>query len=136
VRDGAAAEDVLPLKDGEALAVDRHRYAKGAGGPPRYLVVRSAPAAALDLDGEPEAITAGAEVVGVRLKLKPAAAAALERLTRDQVGRQVAVVVGGEVVTAHKVRDPIRGGQVQVTGCAPGSAGYLLGQLKSRPKGR
>lgn len=131
-RDGTSEKDVLPLKDGEALVVNRHRYVKAAEAePPRYVVVRSAPDVALDLAAEPKADKDGDVVVRIFLKLKPDAAAALERLTRDRMGGQVAIVLGGEVVTAHKVREAIKGGEVQITSCAAGAANYLLEQLQA-----
>ena len=136
-RDGPKEKDVLPLNDGEVLVVNRHRYVKNAANePPRFLVVRSAPEVALDLTSEPTAVKEGGEVVRILLKLRPKAAAALERLTRDHLGRQVAIVLGGEVVTAHKVRTVIKGGDVQITSCAPGAAGYLLKQLQALQRNR
>jgi preprotein translocase subunit SecD len=131
-RDGLKEKDVLPLKDGEVLLVHRHQYVKkGDKEPPRFLVVRSAPEVALDLIGEPKAVKEKGEVVRIVLKLQPKAAKALERLTRDHLGRQVAIVLGGEVVTKHKVREVIKGGDVQITSCAPGAAGHLLKQLQA-----
>jgi hypothetical protein len=136
-RDGLKEADVLPLRDGEALVVNNHRYVKPGGSePPRFVVVGAAPDVKLDLAGEPKAEKEGAEVVRILLKLRPAAAAALERLTRDQLGRQVAIVLGGEVVTQHKVREVIKGGDVQITSCAAGAAGYLLEQLQASQKNR
>jgi preprotein translocase subunit SecD len=135
LREGLKEKDVLPLKDGEALAVHRHRYLKdGDKEPPRFLVVRSAPDVPLDLAVAPKADKEGEEVVRILLKLRPKAAAALERLTRARQGRQVAIVVGGEVVTVHKVRAVIKGGDVQITSCTPGGATYLFKQLQSRQK--
>jgi preprotein translocase subunit SecD len=135
-RDGLKEKDVLPLKEGEVLLVHAHRYLKkGEDEPPRYLVVRPAPDVELDLTGEPKVVKEGDEVVRILLKLQPKAAAALERLTRDHLGREVTIVLGGEVVTTHKVREPIKGGEVQITSCAPGAAGYLLKQLQAHRKG-
>jgi hypothetical protein len=134
-RDGLKEKDLLPLKDGEVLVVHRHRYLKdGEKEPPRFLVVRSAPDVTLDLAAGPKAVKEGGEVVRILLKLRPKAAAALERLTRDNPGRQVTIVLGGEVVTVHKVREVIKGGDVQITSCAAGAAGYLLQQLEARRK--
>jgi preprotein translocase subunit SecD len=136
LRDGPSDKDLLPLKDGEALVADRHRYLKADDQePPRFLVVRAAPDVDLDLAEAPKAVKEG-EVVRVLLKLQPKAAMALERLTSDQRGKQVAIVVGGEVVTAHKVREVIKGGEVQITSCTPGAAKYLLEQLQARREGK
>jgi hypothetical protein len=131
-RDSLKEKDLLPLKDGEVLLVHRHRYLKkGENEPSRFLVVHSTPDVTLELAGEPKAIKEGADVVRILLKLQPKAAAALARLTRDHLGRQVTIVVGGEVVTMHKVRETITGGEVQITSCVVGAADYLLKQLQA-----
>jgi len=137
LREGANETDVRPLRRGEVLVVHRHRYLKkGDGEPPRFLAVRSVPDVQLDLAGEPSAVKEGADVVRIALKLRPKAATALERLTSDRLGRQLAIVLGGEVVTTHKVRQVIKGGEVQITSCAAGAANYLLERLQARPKGK
>src|SRR5262249_7296433 len=121
-REGLQEKDVLPLKEGDVLLVHRHRYLKkDEQEPPRFLVVRSAPDVRLDLAEEPKAVREGAETVRILLKLRPKGAAALERLTREHQGKQVAIVLGGEVVTTHTVRTVIAGGEVQVSSCAPGA---------------
>ena len=133
LRESLQEKDVLPLKGGELLVVHRHRYLKKDDRePPRFLVVRAAPDVALDLTGEPKAVKDGEEVVRISLKLQPKAATALERLTSDRLGKQVAIVLGGEVVTMHKVRGVIKGGDAQITCCAAGAAKYLLEQLNAR----
>jgi preprotein translocase subunit SecD len=135
LRDGPQEKDVLPLKDGEVLVVNRYRFQKkGDQEPPRFLVVRATPDVALALAAAPKAVKEEDGVVRILLKLRPPAAAALERLTTDHLGKQVAIVLGGEVATAHKVRDVIKGGDVQITNCAAGSAEFLLEQLKAHIK--
>lgn len=137
LRDGTNKDDLLPLKDGETLVIDRHRYAKADDAePPRFLVVRAAPDADLDPAEAPKAVKEGDAVARILLKLRPKAATALERLTTDQRGKQVAIVLAGEVVTTHKVRDVIKGGEVQITSCAPGGAKYLLEQLQARQEAK
>jgi hypothetical protein len=133
LRDGRSEKDVLPLQDKETLTIDRHPYLKKSDQePPRFLVVRTAPEVKLDLAGEPKAVIEGGEVVRILLKLQPNAAKGLERLTSEQRGKEVAILIGGNVVTVHKVRDVIKGGEVQITSCGPGGADYLLKQLRAR----
>jgi preprotein translocase subunit SecD len=131
LRESLKEKDVLPLKEGEVLVVHDARYLKKEEKePPRSLVVHSAPEVVFDLASNPKAVKEGTEVVRISLKLQPKAAAALERLTRDHLGKQVAIVLGGEVVTMHKVREVIKGGDAQISCCAAGSANYLLEQLE------
>lgn len=135
LRDSLKEKDVLPLKDGEALVVHHHRYVKKDDKePPRFLVVRSTADVDLDLAGAPKAVKEGEEVVRILLKLQPNAATALERLTSDRLGRQITIILGGEVVTMHKIREVIKGGEVQITNCAAGAANYLLEQLQAHQK--
>jgi preprotein translocase subunit SecD len=130
LREGPKEKDVLPLKDGEVLVVDRHRYLKKEDEePPRFVVFHTAPDVELDLAGKPKADKDGEEVVRILLKLEPKAATAFERLTSERVGKQIAIIIGGEVVTMHKIRTAIEGGEVQITCCAPGSAKHLLEEL-------
>jgi preprotein translocase subunit SecD len=123
-------KELQPLKPGEALVIDHHRFVKGVE-PVRYVVVHTAPEVKLDLVGEPKAVKEDGETTRILLKLKPTAAAALEKLTSARPSPQIAIVLGGEVVTMHKVRETIKGGEVQITSCAPGGAAYLLEQLQA-----
>ena len=132
LRDNLKEKDVLPLKDGEALIVNHHRYLKNDDNEPlRFLVVRSSPDVDLDLADAPKAVKEEEEVVRILLKLQPKAATALERLTSDRRGGQIAIILGGEVVTTHKIREVIKGGELQITSCAAGGAKYLLEQLQA-----
>jgi hypothetical protein len=73
-------------------------------------------------------------ILRILLKLQPKAATAFERLTSERIGKQIAIVVGGEVVTMHKIRAAIKGGDVQITCCAAGSAKHVLEQLQAHQK--
>jgi preprotein translocase subunit SecD len=137
LRESLKEKDVQPLKDGEVLLVNRHRYLKKDDqGPPQFLVVRSAPDVALDLAGKPKAVKDGEEVGRILLKLQPKAATALENLTSAHLGKQIAIVLDGEVVTMHKIRQVIKGGDVQITSCAAGAANYLLQQLQAHQENK
>jgi hypothetical protein len=132
LRESRKEKDVLPLKDGEFLVINRHRYVKKDNTEPSlFVVVRSSPDVELDLDGKPKAVKEGEEVVRILLKLKPKAAAALERVTTDSRGKQIAIVLDGEVVTMHKIRQVIKCGEVQISSCTAGAAKYLLEQLQA-----
>lgn len=132
LRENRNEKEVLPLKEGEALVMNRHRYVKKEDRePPLFVVVRSAPDVALDLAEKPKAVKEDGEVVRILLKLKPKAAEALERVTTDGGGKQLAIVLDGEVVTSHKIRQVIKGGEVQISSCAAGGAKYLLEQLQA-----
>jgi preprotein translocase subunit SecD len=135
LRESVKEKDVLPLKEGEVLVVHRDSYLKNDDKePPRFLAVRSAPDVDLELAGEPTATKEGNDVVRILLTLQPKAATALERLTSDHLGGQIAIVLGGEVVTMLKIREVIKGGEVQITSCAAGTANYLLEQLQAHQK--
>jgi len=56
------------------------------------------------------------------------------RLTSDRLGKEIAIILGGEVVTLHKIQDRIKDGNVQITSCAAGAAKYLLEQLRAHQK--
>ena len=114
------------------MLVHRHRYDEsGSDEPPEYLVVHREPSVYLDLARAPERTLNddGSTVVG--LQLTPEQALRLEEVTRthaDQLIR-MAVVVGGEVVTMHKIRDTIAGGALQIFCCAQGACDFLYRQL-------
>jgi preprotein translocase subunit SecD len=137
LRDSLKEKDVLPLKNNETLAVHNHRYLKkDQSEPPRFLVVHSTPEVVLKLTGEPKVIKDGAEIARILLTLQPPAAQSLEKLTRENLGRPVAIVLGGEVVTMHKIRSVIKDGEVQITNCALGAADYLVKQLQAQQKSK
>lgn len=108
----------------------------------RPLLFALSVAVALPAAAEPLVIavveaTAGADAATgmpiVTLRLSPESAAAVGAFTRDNVGRRVALMVDGEVVSAPVVREPIAGDVVQISGnmARPEEAADLAARLAS-----
>jgi preprotein translocase subunit SecD len=53
---------------------------------------------------------------GVNIRFDAEGADAFARLTAENVGERIAIVIDGEVLTAPIVREPISGGRVQISG--------------------
>jgi preprotein translocase subunit SecD len=130
LRASVKEKDVLPLKAAEVLVVHDYKFLKkDEKGQSLFLVVRTAPDVKLSLVGKPKVVQDGKEAVAIFLKLQPDAAKALEQLTTAHLDKEVAIIVGGEVVTTHKVREAIKGGDVQITSCTARALNYLLEKL-------
>jgi preprotein translocase subunit SecD len=130
-------EALADLKDDETIVADREPFQKvPPASPVRYLVVHRVADVPLALAGKPTAVKDEAGSLRVQLKLAKPAADKLARLTREHVGSTVAIVIGGEVATAHKVREAIKDGRAQITSCSPGGAEYLLTRLQAASAGK
>jgi hypothetical protein len=53
----------------------------------------------------------------------------MRRLTGQWVGGQVCLIIGGEAITMHKVREKIIGGRIQVSRCTDDACEYLFYEL-------
>lgn len=58
----------------------------------------------------------------------------LEDFTGHHKGKRVAIVVGGEVVTVHKIREAIKGGLLQITRCTDNGCEAIYSQLAGKVK--
>jgi hypothetical protein len=54
----------------------------------------------------------------------------LKAYSREHVGSRLAVVVGGKIVTHHKIRVPLESDQVNITFCTKGGGDHLMKHLK------
>jgi preprotein translocase subunit SecD len=54
----------------------------------------------------------------------------LKTFTTENLMRRVALVVGGEALTVHKIKAAITGGQLQITRCTDNACETLLVKLK------
>ncbi len=53
----------------------------------------------------------------------------LENFTGKNCGKSVAIIIGGKVVTTHKIREAITGGKLQITRCSDFGCDVLYTQL-------
>jgi preprotein translocase subunit SecD len=54
----------------------------------------------------------------------------LKRFSREHVGSRLAVVIGGKVVSSHKVRVPLEGEEFQISFCTEGGGDHLYKHLR------
>jgi hypothetical protein len=133
LREGPQKMDVLPAGRGEIVVINDHRYtSKGSRPAPQFLAVRRVPDVPLVLASAPKVVKGDSGLIRIELQLARAHADAMEQFTRNNKGGQTAVIIAGEVVTVHKIRDTITGGRCQVTCCAEGSCDYLLKHLRDK----
>lgn len=68
----------------------------------------------------------------VSLQFNDAGSALFEKITRENIGKPVAIFLDGEVISAPTVNDTITGGKAQITGnFTPQEAKTLVGRLNS-----
>lgn len=86
------------------------------------IILASDPQKDVDDKGKPKL---GLELE--RSQIKP-----LEDFTRKNLGGSIAIVIGGEIVTTHKIRTVITGGKIQITRCADSGCEAIYTRLKER----
>jgi hypothetical protein len=106
--------DALPRAgaDERVLLFDRQFLREGEAMRPAHVLVRTTGFAPLTLAAPPVEGEANGRAV-LQVTLTPEAARALTRLTSR--ADRAAVIVDGAIVTVHRVRVPIEGGQLQVS---------------------
>lgn len=68
------------------------------------------------------------------LELAKSQVTPLETFTRENCGRSAAIVIGNQVVTVHKIREPIKDGKMQITRCTDNGCDVLYTQLQGTEK--
>jgi len=127
----ASSPDALPAptREQQIARYDQKYLRDSERTPPEYLVLSRRPDVTLKL-AKPPAIGKGSNgFAELSLELTKAAADDLERVSREHLGQRVAFVVDGEVVTTHKIRSVITGGQFRLSRCTDNACQYILGRL-------
>jgi preprotein translocase subunit SecD len=127
----ASTADALPAPNGQQqIARYDQKYLRDSERePPRYLLLSRRPDVTLKL-AKPPAIGKGSKgFAELSLELTKEAAGDLERVSREHLGQRVAFVVDGEVVTTHKIRSVITGGQFRLSRCTDNACQYIFVRL-------
>lgn len=85
----------------------------------QFLKLQSAVPSKKDTDGR----------MALDVQFKPGTSLRLEVLTRKNLGRQVAVVFDGQVLTTHKIRSVIKNGKFMISRCTDNACEIILKNL-------
>jgi hypothetical protein len=137
LRSAREAKSLEPIADTEKLvANDFHLLEAAEREPVLYMVLQTKPFVPLLLGANPKEDKE--ESTGkprLQLELAEGEKAPLEEFTREHFGGTVAIVIGGDVVTFHKVKAVITGGRLQITRCTKHGCEVLYTRLlKDRPE--
>ncbi len=100
--------------------------------PPKYFLLPGRADVPLLLAGPPRSVVGERGLTELLIELTEEAAADMERVTREKLGRGAAFLIDGEVVTAHKIRAVIKNGRLQLSRCSDTACEYILARLQTR----
>ena len=84
----------------------------------------------LEMEGDPIAEKQTGSKKLLSITLSKSAAEKMKNFTSKRVMKQVAIVINGEVITMHKVREAITGPGIQITRCDDNACEYLFVKIK------
>ena len=88
----------------------------------------------LDLSKEPEAQQQTNEKKLLLLKLTDKASEKLKTFSTKNLMKYVAIIVNGDVLTVHKIKEPLTSGLMQITRCNDNACEQLYKVLKDNVK--
>ncbi|MBL7794211.1 MAG: hypothetical protein JNK77_17910 [Saprospiraceae bacterium] len=97
---------------------------------PHFLAVDPADFVALQLASAPEQSEQPNQRVNLLLSLNSMAKDQLAAFTAKNLNKPVAIVIGGQAVTKHKVKSVIDGGKLQISWCTKFACEKLLVELQ------
>jgi preprotein translocase subunit SecD len=121
------------MRDG-APAGFRITLIRGSERPEEGLVVSETPVVTgSDLADAEAAVDANTQQPAILLRFDAAGARKLAAFTQENLGRALAIVLDGRVVSAPLIREPILGGHAQISGTLTRTeADELAGRLRAR----
>lgn len=132
-RDAKSKEELGPVDDPDKILVNDYEFlSPDERGETSYIVVSKDAYVPLVLSGDPVKSKDGTGKPKLEISLAENQIQPLEKFTRENVMQNVAIVIGGKVVTMHKIRVPIVGGKMQITRCTDHGCEALYTQLQKR----
>lgn len=98
--------------------------------PPLFVALETSRYVPLVLELPPEALKQPDGRTYLNVTLKKEHVEALEEFTREHLGGRVAIVLGGEIITMHKVRTVITGGKMMITRCMDDGCELIMSRLR------
>lgn len=112
------------------LAYDRRKYSDAPPNEPlTYVAVDSKDYIPLIIEGAPEMKSDGQGKSVLTVSLARKNVERVEAFTRAHLGGRIAMVVGDEIVTLHKIRSVITGGKLQITRCTDNACEVIRSKL-------
>lgn len=130
-REAKSKKEILPLKSSEHILINDYEFlAPEERGETTYIVVSQGAFVPIVLAGAPLRSNDNAGRPKLEISLAEDQIKPLEKFTTENLMKSVAIVIGGKVVTMHKIRVPIIGGKMQITRCTDHGCEALYTKLQ------
>ncbi len=126
-------DDLFPLFENETFyEYDESKFFELADEekqPLKYVALSQTEFIPFELEKRPQAIAKDDGRFDVGLTFSKPMSDRMAAFSRKYLGRQVATVIDGEVLTLHKIRSIIDGGKLQITRCTDRGCELILSRL-------
>ena len=116
--------------EGRLIKFSHHFLDENDKDQPHFLDVHPSEFVPLALSETPDSVTQPDDRIHLMLTLAETSQKQLARFTGKHVDRHVAIVIGQEAMTMHKIRMKITGGKLQITRCTDNACEYLFYELQ------
>lgn len=90
----------------------------GESDPVRYIVIKDTPSVPVVLADKPQLSNTNDKYeLALQFTLAPEYIDLMEKFTGDNLNKRIALVIGGKIITMHKIRSAIKNGLIRITRC-------------------
>jgi hypothetical protein len=115
---------------GKIISYSRDFLGDNTSGQPLFIEVNTSEFVPLKLSKKPKGIEQEDKRINLLLSMTDSAGAMLEKFTEKHVTKRICIVIDGEAVTLHKIREKITGGRLQIARCTDNACQHLLVELE------